>query len=167
MTAKNKFIIGAIIVLIILVGLFAWGKKNQAGDLRTWNDTDIACLPNGHQNLALHIHQKLSITVFGEEQVIPANIGINNTCMAEVHTHDSSGEIHIESVDAGDKRTLGDFFAVWGEMFSQNQILDNVNGETGTVKLLVNGEPNTEFANYVMKDHDVIEISFEPTAVDY
>lgn len=110
----KKIIIGGIIVVI---GLFIWGRTLQEGNITYFKETPVACLPNGHQNIAVHIHPRLSIVVDGESEIIPANVGITDTCMSEIHTHDASGEIHVETVTASrlSELTLADFFVVWNK----------------------------------------------------
>lgn len=109
------------IVALAIVGLFVWGGTSSR-DTQTFAGTDVPCLPNGHQSLADHIHPQLSIWVDGEPEVIPANVGISSSCMAEVHTHDSSGELHVESAYRGniDDLRLPDFFAVWGKSIDRD-----------------------------------------------
>lgn len=108
---KTYAIVGVIVA--VLIGLFAWGRFNAAQKPVTyWNDTAIACLPNGHQNLSLHIHQELFVLVDGVEEPVPANIGVAPSCMAEVHTHDATGKIHVEAVDSSKQFTLKDLFVV-------------------------------------------------------
>jgi hypothetical protein len=62
----------------------------------------------------LHIHQHLDIFVNGKRQPVPATVGIfDGQFLTELHTHDASGIIHVESPVA--KRfDLGQFFGVWG-----------------------------------------------------
>ena len=50
---------------------------------------------------------------------IPANIGITATCLEVLHTHDTSGLIHIEpdTPEQGRVYTISDFFVVWGKPF--------------------------------------------------
>jgi hypothetical protein len=112
MTTQTKLIIGGALVLI--VSLLILGNVTTKKAAGMWKDTDIACLLNGHDNLAQHIHPVLSIVVDGESQTIPGNIGISDDCMAEVHTHEADGVIHIESVTPK-TFVLGDFFTVWGK----------------------------------------------------
>ncbi|HYY91980.1 MAG TPA: hypothetical protein VE955_08320, partial [Candidatus Dormibacteraeota bacterium] len=77
----------------------------------------------------LHIHPWLRIwieTTPGSKYnvTLPAAVGILNpeisngvagggSCFEPLHTHDSSGIIHIESAHTSDTYTLGDFFNVW------------------------------------------------------
>lgn len=104
------------IVVVIIAGLFIWGKMAQKDEMVMYKDTAVACLPNGHQNVAEHIHPELTILVDGEEEVIPADIGISSTCMPELHTHDETGKIHAESAIPGRlaQFDLSHFFSVWG-----------------------------------------------------
>jgi len=101
---------------LLVVGLLAWGRASKGNaPLAMVPGTNVACLPNGHQQLDLHIHPLLSISVDGEEEAIPANIGITSTCMAEIHTHDASGQLHVEttSQERFEQIAFKDFFDVW------------------------------------------------------
>jgi len=113
----------------------------------------------GHVNLALHTHQELEIVIDGINQQIPANIGITSGVMRPVHTHDSTGEVHVEGPCKRDF-TLGDFFTVWGKEFSSEKILDKAT-EEGTLKFYVNGQENSEFENLVLKDGQRIRIEYK------
>jgi hypothetical protein len=67
----------------------------------------------------LHIHAHLYVVVNGKIYPVPALIGINvqQRFIAELHTHDVTGIIHVESPTVR-TFTLGDFFDVWGLRFS-------------------------------------------------
>lgn len=116
-----------------------------------WPGTDIACIP-GHQNLSQHFHPTLEIYVAGEKIPVRANIGISDTCMAEMHTHDASGEIHVESLEPGKTFTIADFFSVLDEALY-------IDGYTLTAT--VNGEVVEEIENYLLKDHDAVVLSYD------
>src|SRR2546426_12626424 len=66
-----------------------------------------------------HWHTQLTITSGGNPVPIPANIGITATCLEVLHTHDTSGLIHIEPdiSEQGRVDTIGGFFVVWGKLF--------------------------------------------------
>ncbi len=111
----------------------------------------------------IHWHPELAIFVKGEKQEIPANLGMGAGIMAGVHTHDTTGVLHLEPrgrVTKNDTK-LGVFFKIWIKQFNSNCIFDSCNGPEGTVKMLVNGAENNEFENYQMNDKDKIEIRFE------
>ena len=62
----------------------------------------------------VHIHQHLDIYVNGKKVTVPSQIGIyDGQFLTELHTHDATGIMHVESPT---KRTfdLAQFFGVWG-----------------------------------------------------
>jgi hypothetical protein len=113
----------------------------------------------GHYNLAMHTHQMLRIVILGEEQLIPANVGIQGNIMRPVHTHDTTGQLHVEAACIRDF-TLGDFFEIWGERFDGECILGYCADENNQVRMFVNGGENVEFENLVLRDGQVIEIVY-------
>lgn len=111
----------------------------------------------------IHWHPELSITISGEEQEIPGNIGLLGAAHNPIHTHDPDGVIHLEIsgvVRKNDTR-LSQFFKVWKKEFSSECIFEYCNGPDGNMKMFVNGEENFEFENYLMQDEDKIEIRYE------
>ena len=73
-----------------------------------------AGLQAGHaEGTALHIHQHLDVFYNGRPVVVPAGIGLGPGFYSEVHTHTTSGEIHVESPVVR-TFTLGQFFTEWG-----------------------------------------------------
>jgi hypothetical protein len=114
MKKQNMYVLGGAVVLILI--LFVVGKITQQAAATTWPGTDIACIAS-HEAAVVHFHPHLDIYVDGVPETIPANTGINDTCMANLHTHDTSGTIHVESSDVGaiNDFVLGDFFMVWGQ----------------------------------------------------
>ncbi len=63
-----------------------------------------------------HIHTQLDVTVGGKTLEVPAGIGIDQDAnrIAALHTHDATGEIHVESPEKNAKYTLDQFLTVWG-----------------------------------------------------
>jgi hypothetical protein len=62
----------------------------------------------------LHIHQHLDIYVNGKHEPVPALIGIyDGQFLTELHTHDATGIMHVESPTRR-RFDLGQFFGVWG-----------------------------------------------------
>jgi hypothetical protein len=106
----------------------------------------------------LHIHQHLDIFVNGKRMPIPANIGIyDGEFLTELHTHDPSGIMHLESPVA-ENFTLGQFFGVWGVRLNA----DCVGGYCRQVTpwtVYVNGQPYSgDPATLDLKSHQ--EIAF-------
>lgn len=108
-------------------------------------------------NLAMHIHPHLTIIIDGQTQVIPSLIGISGQYALPIHTHDTSGTIHVESTAAYDFR-LKDFFLVWDQPFDSQHILGYTGDAQHPVTLTVNGQTNSSFENVVMHDGDNIVI---------
>jgi hypothetical protein len=68
----------------------------------------------GAEAQVVHIHQHLDIYVNGKHETVPASIGIyDGQYLTELHTHDASGIMHVESPTKREF-VLGDFFGVWG-----------------------------------------------------
>jgi hypothetical protein len=106
----------------------------------------------------LHIHQHLDIFVNGKPMPVPENIGIYaDQFLTELHTHDPSGILHVESPTL-QNYTLGQFFGVWGVRLNA----DCVGGYCRQVTpwtVYVNGQPYTgDPARLVLKPHQ--EIAF-------
>lgn len=101
----------------------------------------------------LHWHSQLAIYVKGEKIDIPSDIGLGFT-HNPVHTHDPNGEIHLEfsGTVRKDDTKLGVFFDVWKK---------DIRSFGEDLKMVVNGEENTEYENYHMQDGDTIELYYQ------
>lgn len=146
--------IGLFTLIIIVGGVFLLSKGEEVPDVP---EEEIIA------RSGLHWHPKLEIYIKGEKQEIPANIGIGGQIHQEIHTHETDGVIHMEmgGLVTKDETKLGNFFRIWGKEFSSTRIFDKENGEEGTVRITVNGQENTEFENYEVKDGDKIEIRYD------
>lgn len=153
--AKNWFIF-ILILGFLAVGIYFMVSSSSLDCSAPAIETNIG----GHQNLQQHIHSDLIITIHGEKQVIPANIGIGANLMRPTHTHDSTGKIHIEGPCASREYTLGEFFDVWGERFDNSCIFENCVDENSDLKMYVNDQENLDYNNYKMKDGDKIVIEY-------
>ncbi len=143
---KHSFTIVIIAILVLAVGLIWWARVNQTEQAAS-SDGNILSVRG------LHTHPELKIFVNGEQIEIPKNIGLGATHQP-MHTHDDVPIVHLEypaKVTREDTR-LGKFFAVWGKDFREFG---------ANVTMTVNGEPNTEYENYEMKDKDKIELHYE------
>jgi hypothetical protein len=181
------YILPAIAVLILIVGAIYIETRGPAtttsvllaGDL----NFPFPCL--GSESLFMHIHPHLQIVINGQNVTIPGAIGIKNalpegssqwgevysggssSCFEPVHTHDSSGLIHIESPD-DTNYTLGDFFNIWNQtysyalingtkhpiVFNSNDIFGYTTNSSYKLVLLVDGKPSTQGANLVLNTLD-------------
>lgn len=121
----------------------------------------IECEKREYSNF--HIHSHLDIFINGEKFIVPSNIGIiPNTCLYWMHTHEDSGVIHIESPE-NRTFTLGQFFHIWGEKLSNNQIFDNIVEDNKTLSVYINGKKvsdGTEYGQIPLGEHDEIAIVY-------
>ena len=159
LNTETKIIGGIAILTIVLLfgGVFAFSGQ-QSQEVSVPEEQIVS-------RVGLHWHPKLEVYINGEKQKIPANLGLGAVHL-EMHTHvedSADGVIHMEmsGVVTKEKTRLGNFFKIWGKEFSKDQLFDNKSGEDGTIKMLVNGQDNYDFENYLMRDNDKIEIRYE------
>lgn len=153
---KGALSIG-VITLIILAIFFVTASSASKKELSV-SPHDRCVQHSG--GISYHVHPIVEIYERGKKIEIPSDIGISPTCMKSIHTHDTSGTIHVEAPEAYDF-TLGDFFANWGQTLSKEQLLEFKSGDGGTISMKVNGQPSTEFEKLVLKDKDLIELRYE------
>ncbi len=112
------------------------------------NTSKVPCLV---RNLPLlqHIHPHLEIFVNGKQESIPTDIGIG-ACELAIHTHDTTGELHVEAQDKRDY-TLGDFFGAWGKPFQRDGY---------ALEMKVDNANSTEYENLIFKDKQHIVITY-------
>lgn len=116
---------------------------------------------NSTEQLTYHVHAHLSLYINGSPVTVPAYIGIdqNNQCFYWLHTHDVTGVIHIEAPQPG-TYTLGTFFHLWDQRFSQLGYPQQLNQPAGW-KVYVNGQPyNGDFHNMALSPHMLITMAY-------
>jgi hypothetical protein len=119
----------------------------------------------GAEGTALHIHAHLDVIVNGAAVQVPADIGIDNARqqISPLHTHDTTGVIHIESPQQNASFTLGQFFTEWNVALSANRIGGLVADGTHHVKVYVNGTLRAgDPASLVLAAHDEIALVYGP-----
>ena len=93
-------------------------------------------IPCDNKAITYHIHSHVTLFYQGTKRAIPIAIGaigpvysadglhvIRATCFYHLHTHDSSGLIHIENnVVPLQPFTLGEVFDIWGEPLTTSNI---------------------------------------------
>jgi len=170
----KKYIIGAVVLVVILFGVSYFTPAGGGGD-------DEILSRNG-----THWHPTLAITIDGERINIPDNVGLVGG-HAPIHTHTEETDIaeagvseeghrplHVEigGVVRESDVQLGNFFEIWGEEFNSDCILNKcISEDGGSITMLVNGEENFQFEEYIMKEGDRIEVFYNsknntPTSAD-
>ncbi|OGC86224.1 hypothetical protein A3D70_01785 [Candidatus Adlerbacteria bacterium RIFCSPHIGHO2_02_FULL_54_18] len=149
---KNTLLIGGAVIALLVVGVW-WSQGMQA------SDSDVISR-NG-----IHWHPTLAIYTKGVQQEIPANIGVglqyegmptydSGMRMSAIHTHDDMPVVHLEfsgTVRENDLK-LGNFFRIWGK---------DMSSFGSNMRMMVNGVPNTEFEQYIMRDGNIIELRYD------
>jgi len=107
------------------VGDARWGNPQRDGN----PIGNFTCVVNTPDAFAFNAH--VSILVNNEAQMIPSRIGSHtlpagNHCFYTIHTHDSSGKVHV-TPDAAGTFTLGELFQIWDQPLTNT----NVAGITG------------------------------------
>ena len=126
--------VGAIVLAIVLSSCGQSAAPTQAPG------ANVPCGPG--EVLIRHEHAHLTILIRGQIRTVPAFVGITATQICWLHTHDTSGIIHVE---AGDSRTftLGDFFAVWRQSLSTTVLAGTTVASGEAIQATVNQQPYT------------------------
>jgi hypothetical protein len=120
---------------------------------------------NPVEGTAVHIHQHLDLFVDGHQVPVPALVGIDPSVgFAPLHTHDSSGVVHVESPTVR-TYTLGDFFAVWGVRFTPSCLGGYCSGGDRRLRVYVNGAPVPgDPTALVLQPHQEIVVAYGTAA---
>ncbi len=128
----------------------------------------------GGEQVALHLHAHLAVFVNGQRRTIPYGIGVvpplrltgtadgpfvaGGAAFYGLHTHDTSGVIHVESPVLRNY-TLGEFFDIWGEPLGQTQ----VGPHRGRITAIVDGTPFCGDPRDIQLDrHTVLQLDVGP-----
>jgi hypothetical protein len=118
------------ILALVVAGCGSSNKKSSSGATDTstvgggagQTIDGIQC--NRTEQLTYHEHAHLTILLNGASEPLPALIGIpggatgSPQCFYYLHTHDTTGVVHMEA-PAARTFTLGQFFDVWGQPLSR------------------------------------------------
>ena len=153
---KEFLIVGGVLVgsVVLMIGLSLLGARAA----KPIEDVTTACVQ--HTGIGMHVHPHLKIVIDRTEKVIPADIGVVSLrCMRPLHTHDTTGTIHLEFPVQQDVR-LGQFFQIWQQPFSRAAILERAAGEKDVLRVAGNGTEVQELENLLLHDKDdvVIEV---------
>jgi hypothetical protein len=144
------------------------GSAAAAGAIVRWPrpaDTAAAITAAGLVGLPAegsveHYHAHLDVIVDGSSVVVPADTGIDleNAKISPIHTHDTTGVIHIESPNSA-TYTLGQFFAEWAVRLNADCIADLCAGAGRRMVVTVDGKPFAgDPATIVLSSHGQISI---------
>ena len=165
-------IIGGVLLLLLVGGggagaYFAFNHSHTAAGQPGAPIDGIPC--GGSEMLNYHIHAHLALYRNGRPVPLPAQIGIPYSqaiggphyCLYWLHTHDTSGVIHIESPTPR-LYTLGEFFDIW----RYTSLWDAQGGLAGQADLVV----DSSFVNALKaaKPREIhIFVDGKPVSRDY
>ena len=158
----------AVTIAIVVIALIGVVLETGLSDIVT---TALKGPPGGHgqqvdgipcdssEQLTYHVHAHLTILDNGQLVTIPANTGITGSCFYWLHTHDTTGVIHIEA-PVERPFTLSQFFDIWGQTLTDA----NVAGHHGAVTAYVDQKPYTgDIDSIPLKDHESITLEVGTT----
>lgn len=176
------------VFLVAFAALITWYHFATAGSGSTNPQTNtkpvanIQCQTN--EQVAAHYHAHLTILYHGTPVPVPYGIGIpggqpdpnsttpyvtTGTCFYWLHTHDATGEIHIEAPQdqANRQFTLANFFSIWGQPLSKNKVATIPVGKGDQMKVWVDGKTYSgDPSKIVLKSHEQIVIEIGPPFTD-
>lgn len=180
MRRKKRSFPWPVLLVAVLAGSIAGGFYLYEAQLSNYG-FPFQCL--SQEALTVHIHPYLRIVVNGINITVPAGIGIadatvtngiayGGTCFEPIHTHDSSGIIHIES-PTNTNYTLGDFFKIWRAtyqtitingvkhpiVFNSTDIFGFKVDKNHKLLLIVDGKESFEYQNLVLNTLDYCNAS--------
>lgn len=115
-----------------------------------WSHTGTAAVDGVGcaRNENYHIHSLLTVYRNGVRLALPDSIGRGSGCNYEMHTHDGSGILHIET-DVAKTFTLGQFLALWGQSINATSVL----GLAGPARY------------YVIENETLTPVATDPNAI--
>ena len=152
---RNKLItIGVVAAIVAGVAYFLHESDNTV-DANYAAIDGIPC--ETQEYTTFHIHAHLDVFVNGQHITVPQYIGImDNTCLYWLHTHDSSGIMHIESPQQTDF-SVAQFIDIWEKTSTGAP-------PSGEPIIFVNGqEVSTNMAGTILHAHDEIAIVYGAT----
>ncbi|MCE9548854.1 hypothetical protein K8Q98_00410 [Candidatus Nomurabacteria bacterium] len=152
---QTRFVkIALLISIFAFIGMFAtsyiiWQREYRS-EATFWEDTEVPCILRAPSYIDVFSSAQLSIYVDGKLQQIPIEVGFSPKCVAQVHTHDDTGNLHFERTER--PITLADFFAVAEISLSQKGY---------TLSITINGEDYTDRVDsYGLQNGDVIVVKY-------
>jgi hypothetical protein len=116
----------------------------------------------GQEGQVLHIHSHLDVYVDGKTVTVPALVGIDEAKqqISPLHTHDTTGVVHIESPVKKDF-TLGEFMTEWNVPISKDALGSLKTGGGKDLRVYVNGKARTgDPAALKLAAHDEIAVVY-------
>ncbi len=116
-----SIVVAAVVLLgaIIAYGIYRNGQPQTEAIVNSAYQPVDGIYCDQQEQTAFHIHTHLTIYINGQSVPLSQGVGIasDSSCFYWLHTHDTSGVIHIES-PAGHSFVVGNFLDEWSTQFS-------------------------------------------------
>ena len=159
---KQNLILYSIILLLIILFLWQWLSKGnlirQLNELQKDNK-DLMMLSDVGILRSAHLHADVKAYINGK--ALDFSQKKYQLAARYIHFEEGIGDvIHTHATGL----TIGHMFKSLGMDFNNNCIVfeenSYCNDDNKKLKFYVNGQPNTEFDNYIIKDLDKILVSY-------
>jgi hypothetical protein len=154
------------VAAVIVLGLLLWYKLGT-GPGPGQPIGNIHC-DAGEQNASLY-HAHVTILYQETPVPVPANIGVQSSCLYWVHTQDESGIVAVGLPKGQEKTqiTLGQMFQVWGQPLTGQKVATLTVDRGQQVRVWVNGNRyHGDPRNIVLSSHKDITIQVGPPFQD-
>jgi hypothetical protein len=183
MSRESKILIAVLVVVVGgMIGLFVLANGSGSDKPANLGDTHYLTTPApwdanttglkarlaaiglpalSAEGTVLHIHQHLDIFVHGKAVAVPANIGISRaeSFISDLHVHDASGVIHVESPEKKDFN-FGQLMDVWGVKFDSTHLGSYSVDSTNKLVLYVDGQPVTDMRGTKLTAHQELVLTY-------
>lgn len=165
-----RILSGIIVLILVAAGIYSY-REYQNSEIETGGL--IVCNEKGECQKSLHMHANLDVSICGQNKDLPKDTGR----LDSVHTHKEKNLLHFEERLPADKNgnilntePLALKAALDGilKMKASGQCIGDYcnggkcsNGKKANWQLTANGEKQEDFQNYVWKDGDKLELTFE------
>ncbi len=119
---------------------------------------------NSTEQLTYHVHSHLSIYINGKAVPVSQYVGITSTCFYWLHTHDTSGVIHIEAPQQTTFQ-LGNFLHLWKQQFSQLQYPTQLDKTSGWQAYVDGKLYHGDFNAIPLNPHTLITLAYQSPGV--
>lgn len=174
-TRRKRILIGSLVAAVVLVAAVSFavysanahnpaGQSQAAPTEQVFNSAyppvdGVYC--DQLEQTFYHIHAHVTIYINGQPVSVPQGVGIatDQSCLYWLHTHDSSGVIHIEAPKKVSP-TLGNFLDIWGQKFQQQGFHNELALSSGWTVYVNGKQVNSNFNQLVLQPHMVITIAY-------
>lgn len=164
--SKKDMVFYALIAVLLFLFLWQWLSKGallgqlnlQLSELQKDNK-DLMMLSGVGSLRSVHNHADVKVYINGK--AVDFSQSKYQLAARFIHFEEGIGDvIHTHATGL----TMGHLFKSLGADFGNNCLAfektDYCNGENAKLRLYVNGRPNSEFDNYIIKDLDKILVSY-------